>query len=160
MFFDEDYQNQLFAPFHAATKRNNVYPYLERRKDGRGQQIPKYEESYIKGSKKVRFQKLCDRAMRGEVWIADSCPEEFWKGNGVTTGALTQAHKWIPRRGGESNLKWDDHFDSWARACDSKLQKFAPQTTQNKPEKIFAYDPYGRKRNREREPGPTISRYI
>ena len=121
MFFDEDYSNQLFGPFHKAARRNNVMPYLQRRKDGSGYQLPKYNESYIKNAKKVRFQKLCDRAEMGEIHIAKSCPTKFWRGDGDTTGALTQIAKWIPRKGGESNLKWDDHADSWARGTDSAL---------------------------------------
>jgi hypothetical protein len=126
-FFDEDYSGgQLFAPFRRAAVRHGLNPYYERDTKGRFA-LPRYKESYIKNAKKQRFQKLCDRAVVGEVFIADSCPESFWKGDGFATGALTQASKWIPRRSGESSLKWDDDFDSWSRATDSALQKFAPQ---------------------------------
>ena len=166
-FFDEDYQNQLFGAFYKAARRNGIQPYLERRKDGTGFQLPKYLESYIKNAKKQRFQKLCDRATAGEVFVVSKgdpdkvCPERFWRGNNETTGALTQARKWIPRRGGESNLKWDDHFDSWARATDSKLQQFAAQPeTAKQAAEAFKSDPYGHFRRSQERSGPTISRYI
>ena len=127
LFLDEDYSGgQGFEAFWKATRRNGVMPYTEL--DGKGRRMwPKYLESYVSKAKNKRFQKLCDMASAGAVWIAESCPEAFWKGDGDLTGALTQAAKWIPRKGGESSLKWDDHFDSWARATDRKLQQFAPQ---------------------------------
>lgn len=126
MFFDEDYSGgQLFGAFRAAARRAGVRVHFERDSQGRTR-LPQYNESYIKSAKKHRFQKLCNRAELGELWVADSCPSEFLLGNGDTTGALTQASKWIPRKGGESNLKWDDDFDSWSRATDTKLQDFAP----------------------------------
>ena len=126
-FFDEDYSGgQNFAEFLKACTRASVIPYSEY--DGKHRRMwPKYRESYIKGAKNKRFQKTCDLAESGGVWISDTCPKEFWKGDGEITGFLTQAKKWIPRARGESSLKNDDHFDVVARATDSKLQDFAPQ---------------------------------
>ena len=159
LFFDEDYANQLFEPFYRAAKRNNVQPRLERRADGRGQQLPKYKESYVKLAKKQRFQKLCDHAAVGCVWVADSCSDEFAYGNRDSTGAITQATKWIPRRGAESNLKWDDDFDVFARSTDSKLQEYAPKPGTKPVGSVPVSDPYGRERHHERR-GPTLTRYI
>ena len=128
LFFDEDYSGGLlFEGFHKACKRNGVKPMLERDKKGRGMRLPQYADSYQKHAKKQRFQKLCDRADNTEVYISRECPTEFVHGDRALTGFLTQAQKWIPRKQGDSNLKWDDDFDVVARATDRALQRYAPQ---------------------------------
>ena len=144
----------MFAVFRRAAIRNGVQAFYERDKKQRIR-LPQFNESYVKSAKKQRFQKLCDRAALGEVWISDSCPESFWKGDGVG-----RPKEWIPRRGGESSLKWDDDADSFSRSTDSKLQKFAPQPAENKPEVVYAMDPFGRNRAPEAQRGPTITRYV
>ena len=161
MFFDEDYSGgQHFETFLKACKRAGVMPYTEL--DSKHRRVwPKYNESYQKGAKNKRFQKMCDAATNGAVWISDSCPDSFWYGDGDVTGALTQAKKWIPRARGESSLKKDDHFDCWARSTDSVLQKFAPQPSRYNPgSNSGGNDPFNRNRYNRKASGPTLTRYI
>jgi hypothetical protein len=157
LFFDEDYSGgQYFETFMKACKRAGVMPYTE--PDSKGlRKWPMYKESYQKHAKNKRFQKLCDMATSGAVWISETCPEAFWKGDGDTTGALTQAQKWIPRKGGESSLKKDDHFDSWARATDRALQKFSPKPSHLPDRSDPGFDPFFS--DWESEPEHRRSRY-
>ena len=83
------------------------------------------------------------------------CPEAFVHGDREHTGALTQISKWIPRKGGDSSLKWDDHADAWAFAMDSKLQEFSPKPAHDVAAGDPSFDPF----DTDNEPDYRRSRY-
>jgi len=137
-FFDEDYKGgAYFKCFLRACERASWWPYLEVAADGK-RRWPRYNEMYQAQQKNKRFQKFCDAAKRGEIHVADTVADSFLYGPldpaldpkmAQHVGLLTQAEKFIPRRNGESNLKWDDDLDAAARVTDTKLMDFVPRFT-------------------------------